>query len=66
VLVLTRKCGEAIVLPGYDVTVSVIKVAGRRVKLGVSAPNRVAIRREELLKRTRDHTGRAESSTGRA
>ena len=47
VLVLNRKHGEEIVI-GSDVRVTVLAVHGNRVKLGISAPEKVFIRRAEL------------------
>jgi carbon storage regulator len=46
-LVLSRKCGEAIVV-GNDITITVVAVQGGRVKLGVVAPAEVPIHREEV------------------
>lgn len=46
-LVLSRKCGEAIVL-GNGITVTVVAVQGGRVKLGVVAPAEVPVHREEI------------------
>src|SRR2546423_909286 len=48
-LVLTRRPGEAIVLPGLGVTVRVLSVKGRCVRVGVEAPPSVAVLRDELL-----------------
>lgn len=44
-LVLARRTGEAVVLPDKEVTIEVVAVKGRRVKIGVKAPQHVAIRR---------------------
>jgi carbon storage regulator len=49
-LVLTRRIGEAIVL-GKDVTIRVVQVDGGRVRLGISAPEGVAVNRAEVLRR---------------
>ena len=46
-LVLTRREQESIQI-GNDVTIWVIKVRGNRVRLGVEAPLRIPVRREEL------------------
>ena len=51
-LILSRKQGQAIVLPDCDVVVTVMRVGEERVKLGIQAPQEVAIHREELLKKT--------------
>jgi carbon storage regulator len=46
-LVLSRKCGEQIVI-GDGIKVTVVAVRGGRVTLGVSAPAEVPIHREEV------------------
>ena len=50
-LVLSRKVGERIVVPGCDLTITVVQVRGKHVQLGVSAPDDVAIHREEVWQR---------------
>ncbi len=45
-LVLSRKCGEVIVISD-NVRVTVLAVQGGRVKLGFAAPNDMPIHREE-------------------
>jgi carbon storage regulator len=50
-LVLSRKRGEGIVIPGCSVTVTIVAVEGNRVRLGIAAPAEVAVLREELLRR---------------
>jgi carbon storage regulator len=46
-LVLTRKPGESLVI-GHEITVTVLKVEGDRVRLGIQAPPTVRILRHEL------------------
>jgi len=48
-LVLRRKVGESITVGG-TITVSVLAVEGKRVKIGVSAPPQQSIVRAELLR----------------
>ena len=50
-LVLSRKIGERIVLPGCGVTVTVLASRGGQVRLGISAPAGVAVQREEVHRR---------------
>jgi carbon storage regulator len=50
-LVLSRKVGERIVVPDYDVTITVVAVRGDQVRLGISAPVDVAVHREEIWQR---------------
>ena len=47
-LVLSRKLGEQVVLPGLDVTVTILGVSGKKVKLGIAAPPEVSIQRQEI------------------
>jgi carbon storage regulator CsrA len=49
VLVLTRRPNEKIVLPGLGVTLQVLAVKGRIVRLGFEAPSDVKVVRKELL-----------------
>ncbi|NLX98399.1 MAG: carbon storage regulator [Rhodopirellula sp.] len=48
-LVLTRRIGEEIRLPSHGVTITVVSVAGSRVKLGVTAPADVPVHRKEKI-----------------
>ncbi len=47
-LVLTRKVGEQICVPQLDVVITVFAVYGRRVRLGIAAPEKIAVVRNEL------------------
>jgi carbon storage regulator len=46
-LVLSRKVGESIVVGG-GIRVTVTKIQGNRVQIGIEAPSVVAVRRAEL------------------
>ena len=46
-LVLTRKVGERIQL-GDKITVTLVKISGNMVRLGIEAPPDVAVVRQEL------------------
>jgi carbon storage regulator len=61
-LVLTRKRGEQIVIPGCSVTIKVVDVKGNKVRLGIAAPVEVAVLREELLRATPSHHDRDDSN----
>jgi carbon storage regulator len=58
-LVLSRKCGEKIVIPEQNIVVTVLEVRGEQVRLGISAPTDVPIYREEIWERIKgfDDTG---------
>jgi carbon storage regulator len=50
VLILTRKVGETVVI-GKEVSITVLRVKGNQVRLGVNAPKEVSVQREEIIKR---------------
>jgi len=47
-LVLSRKIGERILVPHCKLVVTVIAVEGKAVRLGISAPDDIAVYREEV------------------
>jgi carbon storage regulator len=49
VLVLSRRVGEEIVIPEYGITVTIVGVRGRTVRLGITAPPNVPILRGEIV-----------------
>ena len=49
-LILTRRVGETLMV-GDDVTVSVLDVKGKQVKIGIDAPKAVAVHRKEIYER---------------
>jgi carbon storage regulator len=49
-LVLSRKTDETIVIDGR-IEVTVVQIEGGRVRLGITAPREVSIRRSELAPR---------------
>jgi carbon storage regulator CsrA len=46
-LVLSRKVGERIVVPQCDLTVTVIAIRGKTVRLGISAPEDIRVYRKD-------------------
>jgi len=56
-LVITRKNGERLVID-HDIEVTVLKIQGNRVKLGIRGPADVPIHREKLQARlVHQHSG---------
>ena len=53
VLILTRRVGEKVMI-GDDVSVTVLRVKGNQVRLGVEAPKSVSVQREEIFNRMKD------------
>ncbi|MGB1557883.1 MAG: carbon storage regulator CsrA [Oceanococcaceae bacterium] len=46
-LILTRKRGETVLI-GDDIAITVLGVKGQQVRIGIAAPEDVAIHREEV------------------
>jgi carbon storage regulator len=58
VLILTRKQGESITI-GDDIKVTVLNVYGRQVRLGVEAPQKVIVHREEVYLKIKEENRKA-------
>ena len=54
-LILTRRVGETVMI-GEDVTVTVLRVKGNQVRLGVNAPKSVSVQREEIFHRIKQES----------
>lgn len=52
-LVLSRKPDEEIVISN-NITIKVLEIRGRRVRLGITAPDDILILREELFSKQQD------------
>ena len=59
-LILTRKQGESITI-GDDIKVTVLGVFGRQVRLGVEAPAKVIVHREEVYLKIKEENRKARS-----
>jgi carbon storage regulator len=60
-LIVTRHVGETIMI-GSKITVTVLRVRGAQVRIGVNAPTDVAVHREEIYERIRHE--RSHDTTG--
>ena len=49
-LILTRRVGEKVMI-GDEISVTVLRVKGNQVRLGVEAPKSVSVQREEIFNR---------------
>jgi carbon storage regulator len=49
-LILTRYAGETVMI-GDDVKVTIIKVKGNMVRIGIAAPKQIEVHREEVYER---------------
>ena len=61
-LILTRKLGESVTI-GDDIKITILGVRGRQVRLGIIAPHKVAIHREEIYFKIQEENRRAVEST---
>lgn len=49
-LILTRRVGETVMI-GDDIAITVLRVKGNQVRLGLDAPKNVSVQREEIYQR---------------
>lgn len=49
-LILSRRTGESILI-GDDVTITILSVKGKQVRIGITAPPDVSVHREEIYQR---------------
>jgi carbon storage regulator len=52
-LVLSRNVGESVVIGDGTVTVTILKVIGNQVRIGIAAPRDVTVDRQEVHERRR-------------
>ena len=52
-LVLSRKSGESIIIDGHT-RIKLLAIHGKHVSLGIDAPERISVIRDELLDADRD------------
>ena len=52
-LILTRKLGESITIDN-DIKITVLGIFGNQIKLGIVAPDKVSVHREEIFKRIQE------------
>ena len=57
-LVLSRKCGQKVILPQSGVVLTVLEVRGQSVRIGITAPERVKVHRQEVWMRLRQADAR--------
>jgi carbon storage regulator len=61
VLILTRRIGETVMI-GDEVTVTVLRVKGNQVRLGVNAPKSISVQREEIFHRIKHESAETEQA----
>jgi carbon storage regulator len=57
-LVLTRKLGEKIQI-GDDISIVIMELKGKQVKLGIEAPSNIKVHREEIYQKIQDENIKA-------
>jgi len=57
-LILTRKLGQSVTI-GDDIKITVLEIHGRQVRLGITAPQRVMVHREEIYQRIQEENKKA-------
>jgi carbon storage regulator len=62
-LILSRRVGESVVI-GEDISITVLRVKGNQVRLGVNAPKSIAVQREEVSERSKPDAGTAPALPG--
>jgi carbon storage regulator len=64
-LVLTRHCGEQLVIAG-DIVVTVVAIEGNKIRLGVDAPKSIRVDRQEVHSRRMAEEAAASVNRGEA
>lgn len=62
-LILSRRVGESVVI-GEDISITVLRVKGNQVRLGVNAPKSIAVQREEVSERIKPDASPAPGTLG--
>ena len=61
-LILTRRVGEKLMI-GDDLSISILRVNGNQVSLGVTAPDDVSVHREEVYEQISQGQGRTKTAS---
>jgi carbon storage regulator len=62
-LILTRKVGESIAIGDGSITISVMEIKGRQVRLGINAPSETPIHRQEIFDKIREANQQASAAS---
>lgn len=58
-LILTRRISESLII-NDDITIKVLGINGRQVRLGIEAPKNVSVHREEIYARIQNELAQSE------
>jgi carbon storage regulator len=50
-LVVSRRVGEEILVPQFDIVFRILEVRGNKIRVGITAPPEVRVQRRELYER---------------
>ena len=64
-LVLSRKSGQCIVI-GDNIKICVLEMKGKQVRLGIEAPSKYSVHREELYEKVQIQNQNAANQTPRS
>jgi len=64
-LILSRRTDESIVI-GDEVTITILSVKGKQVRIGINAPPDVSVHREEIYQRIREGDESSPDNDGEA
>lgn len=49
-LILTRRLGERLII-GDDIEITILGIKGNQVRMGITAPEKISVHREEIYER---------------
>jgi len=59
-LILSRRSSESIIV-GDEVTITILSVKGKQVRIGIDAPSHIGVHREEIYQKIQDQDSGADA-----
>ena len=53
-LVLTRTSSQSLIIGNGEITLTVLEIRGNQVRVGIDAPKRISVHREEIYQRIQE------------